>query len=447
MNWRFWQRSPERADPRLTVSDYAQLVSDYFKYGGSYYPLTGLNTTIQGDRESISQDFAGFAAGMFRGNGVVFACMAVRLLLFSEARFQFRQLRGGRPGDLFGTDALLPLERPWPGGTTGDLLARMEVDVSLAGNAFIARRAGNRLKRLRPDWVDIVLGSESGDVGDIDSEAIGYVYWPGGRQPGKEPQILLPEEVAHYAPIPDPLASYRGMSWLTPCIREVLGDRGATDHRIKFFEAGGTDNMVVQTGLQDPKKFQEFVRLFKEHHQEWENAIFLGSGADATVVGTNFKNMDWKAVTGHGETRIAADAGVPPVIVGLSEGLDAATYSNYAQARRRLADGTMSPLWRNAAGSLSRIIPVPNAAELWYDARDIPFLAEDLKDIAEVQRMQAETISTLVTAGFEEETVVDAVTSGDLRRLRHSGLFSVQLQPAGANGNGASPVPAQSQSE
>jgi phage portal protein BeeE len=57
---------------------------------------------------------------------------------------------------------------------------------------------------------------------------------------------------------------------------------------------------------------------------------------------------------GAGETRIAAAAGVPPVIVGLSEGLQAATYSNYSQARRRFADGTMRPLWRNAAVARER---------------------------------------------------------------------------------------------
>jgi hypothetical protein len=42
---------------------------------------------------------------------------------FSEARFQFQRLTNGQPGDLFGNPALTPIERPWPGGTTADLLA------------------------------------------------------------------------------------------------------------------------------------------------------------------------------------------------------------------------------------------------------------------------------------------------------------------------------------
>lgn len=36
----------------------------------------------------------------YSSNSVVFACAMVRMLLFSEARFQFQHMRGGRPGDL-----------------------------------------------------------------------------------------------------------------------------------------------------------------------------------------------------------------------------------------------------------------------------------------------------------------------------------------------------------
>jgi phage portal protein BeeE len=134
---------------------------------------------------------------------------------------------------------------------------------------------------------------------------------------------------------------------------------------------------------------------FRAGHEGALNAyktLFLAGGADVKTVGTDFKQLDLKAVQGAGETRIAAAAGVPPVVVGLSEGLQAATYSNYAQARRRFADQTMRPLWRNAAGSLARIINVPPASELWYDDRDIPALREDEKDAADIQQSQAVTI-------------------------------------------------------
>jgi hypothetical protein len=36
---------------------------------------------------------------------------------------------------------------------------------------------------------------------------------------------------------------------------------------------------------------------------------------------------------------------------------------------------------------------------------------------------------TLVDGGFEPSSVVDAVTTGDMARLIHTGSVSVQLQP------------------
>ena len=51
----------------------------------------------------------------------------------------------------------------------------------------------------------------------------------------------------------------------------------------------------------------------------------------------------------------------------------------------------------------------------------------------------AATIHTFVAAGYEPDSVIEAVTSGDLSKLQHSGLYSVQLQPAGSvtQGKGA----------
>jgi hypothetical protein len=150
-------------------------------------------------------------------------------------------------------------------------------------------------------------------------------------------------------------------------------------------------------------------------------------------VGANFQQMDFKVTQGAGETRIAAAAGVPPVIVGLSEGLAAATYSNYGQARRRFADQTMRPLWRNAAASLEHLVggAPSQGVRLWYDDRDIPALQDDQKDLAEVLQLKSTAMKTLIDAGYEPDTVTAAVDAGDLSTLSHTGLTSVQLQEPG----------------
>jgi len=277
-----------------------------------------------------------------------------------------------------------------------------------------------------------VAGGADPDAANVD--LIGYVYHPGGRYSGKEPQRFLPGQIAHFMPIPDPALRFRGMSWLTPIVTEIMGDSAASTHKLKFFENGATPNLVVTLNIQNREAFKNWVELFRKDEEGISNAyktLFLAAGANPTPVGTNFRQLDFKVTQGAGETRIAAAAGVPPVIVGLSEGLQAATYSNYGQARRHFADATMRPLWRNVSGSMARLINVPPGTELWYDDGDISFLQEDLKDAAEIRQIEASTIKSLIDAGYDPRAVVEAVTSGDLKRLtnKHTGLYSVQLIP------------------
>lgn len=408
----------------------------YFNYQGHTYGYGSLGSGIimsgNPNRETIGTDFVGLAREAYGRNGVIFACMLVRMLVFAEARFQFRQIVKGRPGNLFGSPSLLPLEKPWNTGTTGDLLTRAIQDADLSGN-FFGLRTDEGVRRLRPDWVSIVVGADGVDADAAEAEIAGYIYTPGGLHSGKKPVSYAASDVAHFAPVPDPLSWWRGMSWLTPVVREISADSAATSHKLKFFENGATLSTIIRFPDMPPETFKEYVTLFRGQQEGVSNAyrtLAIGGGADVSVVGANMQQLDFKVTQGAGETRIAAAAGVPPVIVGLSEGLQGSSLNegNYAMARRRFADGTMRPLWRNIAGSLAAIIDVPKGAELWYDDRDIPFLQEDVKDAAEIVQIQSTSIRTLADGGFKPETVVDAITSGDLTRLVHTGLPSVQQQ-------------------
>jgi HK97 family phage portal protein len=441
----------ERSGGTLPLS-FQQWV-DYFKFGGNTYPfVVNQGNTVQANEE-IGGSFQGYVDGVYKRNGVVFSCMAARALLFSEARFQFQRMRGGRPGDLYGTEELRLLETPWVNGTTPQLLKRAITDVDLAGNFYGARR-GRAIRRLRPDWVTIISGSMTGE--EIDSEVVGYVYQEGGPASGNDPILLLPENVCHFKLYDDPDAKHRGMSWLTPVIDEIVADKAATTHKSNFFHNGANLGYVVtldKDGRMNPDQFKKWVETFKAGHDGIENAyetLFLTGGADVKVVGTNFKDLDMKAVQGAGETRIAAAARVPAIIAGFSEGLESATYSNYGQARRAFADLTMRPMWRDFAGAIQTIISVPSDSRLWYDDRDIPFLQEDLKDTAEIQNQQASTITMLIREGYTAESAVAAVQNDEWGLLEHTGLVSVQLQTPGGqlvlpngNGNGQPVLPAE----
>lgn len=427
--------------PTISWDNYLSQVT----FNGNQYLTGALNQTLRGNAEEIDGSYTALVQQAYRTNAIVFACELARISLFSEARFQYQRMRKGRPGELFGDDSLNILEHPWPSAITGDLLTRALLDADLAGTAFMARRSRTTIRRLRPDWVTMILGSnQDADIegGDIDADVLGILYYPGGKNSGRPPEVLLREEISIFAPIPDPLASFRGMPWVMPVIREIIADKQMTDHKSAYLVNGATPNLTVAIDKDlkeaaNPQAFAEWVEAFKKTNvgaNAWEKykTWYLAGGTTVTKVGSDMKEIDFKQVQGAGETRIAAAAGVPPVIVGLSEGLQAATYSNYGQARRRFADNTMRPLWRNMAGSLETLVPPPGGSRLWYDDRDIQALAEDKKDLAEVRQLESQQIRTLVDGGYTPESVVEAVTTGDFTRLSHTGLFSVQLQPPGS---------------
>ena len=427
-------RSASSSQPSSEISRYD--LSWYIQQLNNPYALMGVGGSTQRygrQVEDVENAFTGYVQQAYKANGPIFAIILARLLLFSEARFTFRRLINGRPGELYGGEngELSLLAKPWPNGTTGELLGRMEQDVSLGGN-FYAVNEGDRLRRLRPDWVSIVLSGDPTTDTEVDVE--GYAYSPGGYGRG-EMKLYLADEVCHWSPIPDPEAMYRGMSWITPVVRELQADGAATDHKNAFFKNGAKPGLVVslKESVRE-EQFKKFVRAMSESHNGADSAyktLYLAGGAEVTVAGSDLRQLDFRATQGAGETRLCAAGGVPPIIVGLSEGLQAATYSNYASARRKFGDHWARPQWRSACAALATITEVPDGAELWYDDRDISFLREDQKDAAEIQSTRAGTINTYITAGFTAESAVAAVVNDDETQLVHSGMVSVQLQPPG----------------
>lgn len=425
---KLWRRGLQA----LGSSARSMSVSDWIMFGGHQYPL-GLPQTIRGDKEPPPTSFEGYASVLLAGNPVVWGASQVRKAVFSQARFTYRRLSDG---GLFGHPSLRPLERPWPGARTSKLLKRMILHSDVGGNAYVLN-VGGRLQLMRPDYVTIVLGSRlEPDEPYLaeDAELAGYLYLP-PQSPSDRARFYLPDEVAHFAPMPDPLAHFRGMSWFSPVVREIQGDKQTTEHKLKFFEQGATPNVIIRF---DPSQTLAQVKAFKElvedNHQGLADAyktMYLGGGADATVVGADLQQLDFSNTVGKAETRILMAAGVHPVIAGASEGMQGASLNagNFTQIRRLFSDVHLQDLWNEAAGALETLLQVPGGAELAVDGRNVPFLQDDGRDEAEIQRSQSRTIAALVREGFTPESVVSAVNANDMSLLVHSGLMSVQLQP------------------
>ena len=436
-------RAQARERSQLSMQEYFRQVDWWMKYGAHVYPI-GLNQTMPGQaQEAIPNNFVGYVQAAYKTNGIVFACLLARRSLFSQGRFQYRRLRNGKPGDLWGDEKLAKLERPWPGAKTSALLARMEDDDSLAGGCFIYDRGSRGLRRLRPDWTTIAITSEFEDPrlahADPDAEVAGYIYTPGGPGSGAEPIALRPELVAHYYTTDDPEATFRGMSWITSVAVEIMGDKAASAHKLDFFERGGTPNMTVEYDPEVVTNEDEFVAWMEAIEGQISNwstgnrRLHLGGGTKANVVGSNFQEVEFKATQGAGETRIAAAAGVPAVVLGISEGLQGSSLNtgNYAAAMRRFSDITLERMWGAAADALDKLIRVPNDSELVVDKRFIPALQADRTAAAEIQNKEAETIVALGNAGWKLESVKTAVMNSDWALLEEDPDFkSVQVAPA-----------------
>lgn len=369
-------------------------------------------------REGSAQHIVNAATQAYETNGVVFACMLVRMMMLAEASFKFRAKSDKH---LYGNQDLRILEYPWPGATAGELWARMEQANSLDGNAFIAKVENDELLMLPPKEVVIVSEVVTSSTGIKYKRPIGY-DWDPERRPGAVPgkskaQFFTVDEVAHWSPVPDPTANFRGMSWITPVLREIQADSSMTAYKSKYMEYG---TPVVAVKYDRPLNsttvdmlMERIVAKFGGVNNAWKPLIF-DQGGDPTMA-DGLDRLDFRNIQAGGELRICAAAGVSPILIGLR---NADSGESYQSAMRQLADMHMRPMWRSACASLQKLVPnVPSGSQLWFDTSDIAALQAAETEKAQVTQVSAAAMLTFVQAGFTRDSVISAVTSGDLTQL------------------------------
>jgi phage portal protein BeeE len=370
------------------------------------------------DREAIPAGLAASSVNVLGTNGVVFAAELQRMLLLGEATFKFQNASDKR---LFGDQRLQVLEQPWPGGSAGELLARMEQDAGWAGNAYVWD-AGDRLVRWRPDWVTIISTITRGPRGPY-REVIGYHYEPPKQaQPRYGPPQDAPvEEVAHWAPISDPAASFRGMSWLTPVLRDAVADTGMTVYKTRYLEHAATPNLIIKYAQKlQPGTIDSLRERLTARYGGVDNAyktLILDQGADLTAVGHSLSEMDFSSVQQAGADRVLAASGVPAVLVGLEPLRGAGR--GYQESVVKFANLWARPQWRSVCGALQKLVPdvPPQGIRLWYDTSGIAALQDTETNQAQVALVRAQALLVLAQAGYTQDSAVLFVTSGDPSQL------------------------------
>lgn len=428
----------------LPISNLDQL-AEVLSFNGHRYPLVGSGTMPGSPYLEPDATFVGYVGQVHRRNGIVAAAVTARALLLSQLQFRWRE-RWGSDKALYGSPALgffdsfgIPLPR---------VLMTMEQHASYAGCAYVWNdvvRGRGRL--LAPSRVAVVLGwaddvDPTSAEAEATSETVGYIYK--GSDPKKRSVFLPAESVAQWAPEPDPLAWWRGESWVTSVVREITTDGQATDHLAKFYDHAATPNMTVAFDASiDFDTVKEYADLIAEQHAGVANAyrtLALGGGADVTVVGRDLQQMAYRDTQGGHESRVALRSRVPAPILGIREGMQGSALNagNYNSSRRAFSDGWFSPTADGLCAAFEQIVPKPRpTSALTYAPDRITFLQEDRKDEADIAQANAHAMKALVEAGYTADSVRDAIVAGDYSKLVHSGLYTVQLQ---APGTGSPPA-------
>lgn len=396
-------------------------------------------------KEGASTAVARSAREAYAANGIVFACIAARMALLSEARFR---LQSTADMHLFGNAGLGILEYPWPNATAGELWARLELGDSSAGNAFFRRAEPEDgtdalLVEMRPDCVTIISEEARDTAGRTFRRPVGYAedLKPLGIT-DRDPQFYTTDEVAHYSPNPDPSASFKGMSWLTPVLREVGADQAMTTYKTEHLRSGAQLGIVVKYAQKlQPATIDALRDRIQARYGGPANSgktLVLDQGGDVTVAGSTLEQLQFTALQGASETRICAAAQVPAEVIGI-EGPRSAS-GNYELAIRRFADLWARPHWRAGCAVLQHLVrlvgqdgsesPVGPPARLWFDVGEIAALREGELARAQAYLVKTQGLQASVASGYTRESAIKAADSGDLTQL----VPDPGAPPAGVSG-------------
>jgi phage portal protein BeeE len=398
-------------------------------------------------KEGVSAAIARSAREAYEANGIVFACVAARMALLSEARFRMQSTADMH---LFGNGGLSILEYPWPNATSGELWSRLELGDSSAGNAFIRRAepedgSDALLVEMRPDCVTIISEEARDTQGRVFKRPVGYAedFRPLGMD--REPQFYTTDEVSHYNPVPDVQASFRGMSWLSPVLREVGADQAMTTYKTEHLRSGAQLGIVVKYAQKlQPGTIDMLRERVQARYGGPANAgktLVLDQGGDVTVAGSTLEQLQFTALQGATETRIASAASVPAEVIGLDGPRSAS--GNYELAIRRFADLWARPHWRAGCAVLQHLVrlvnpdgsevPVTAPQRLWFDVSEIAALREGELARAQAFLVKTQGVAATVAAGYTRVSAVKVADSGDLTQLEADPL----APPPGVSGRQA----------
>jgi HK97 family phage portal protein len=380
-------------------------------------------TTTTGMAQAVEPDrsYANAADAGYRQNELVFACIQEYITSASEAILQVGN--DDEDGNLVPTTnqrALQLVAKPNAAMDTVAFLEAMHMQLLIGGNVYLftPRSAIGTISGmywLRPDRIRIIPNQMTG-------EAAAYRYTLNGQ-----PYIIPAEFMGHHKTT-DPLNDWYGLGNLQVLAKMVNLDTDATDFARSVFENKGVPAgfLKVARRLNTQDEADQIRRNWHARFAgkaNWQRIGVLDEDASYEQLAPKMGEMAMPDLRNVTESRICAAFGVPPIVVGAKVGLESATYSNYAQAKESFWEETLLPAYKRAAAFFTRALsdtPDFRGMKFGFDFSEVHALADDQKEIAEVTKTRAESAAILIRAGYEPDSVSEALLLPE--GLVHTGM-------------------------
>lgn len=375
---------------------------------------------------SPNRSYASAADQGYRNNELVFACIQEYVTSAAEAKLVVgaRDSEGELVPDTGRATELIT--NPNPSMDIVDFLEAFHMMRLIGGNVYLFKPTSgigtiSNLYLLRPDRLRVVPNSTTG-------MPRGWVYNIGGQS------ITLPADAISHHKTTDPLNDWYGLGALQVLAKQVSLDTSGTDFGRSTFDNKGVPAgfLKVQRKISNQKEADEIRQNWKARFSgqaNWQKIGVLDEDADYKQIASDMGNLGLPDLRDLTESRICSAFGIPPIIVGANVGLKHGTYSNYAQAKESMWEETLMPAYGKVASFLTRALkdtPDFRGLEFAFDFSDVRALAEDKKEEAETEKIKADTAGVLIRAGYDADSVTDALGLSD--KLTHSGLVPTTVQ-------------------
>ena len=367
-----------------------------------------------------------------------------------------------------------------PEMSSDDFRGALQGQASARGNGF-AEIEWDQVMRPRALWPlrsDRMRLSRNGVDVSIDGAPAGQLVYRYTLPNGQE-KTFAPENILHLRGYsPDGLWGYS----VVRLAREGIAiELAAQEYLARFFGNGAEPGIVLQvpreTKLSDTA-LENLRTSWNESHQGLSNShrtAILESGITANAVGMSHDDAQFMATRQFSVTEVARWFRMPPHLLADLErstnnniehqGLEYITYTIRAWVRRwegaLYRSGVVTdPYWAEhrvdafARGDMKtraefyhslrqdgaitgrRIMELENmdtsdlppaADELWVPTNNVS-LASSLDDKGRTMQAKVADIGVLTRAGFEADTAVEAIATGDLTKLKHTGLVPITVQ-------------------